>query len=364
MTVPHSLVDNVLELSYQTSVSGFTKSLHAVMDCFDLNGWACLFPPSFNAGGRYVIMGKGINESSHLLKQDILQQITDYGINAQTEALIKHLAYELSSDKKTNVRIVTLNRPRRSLFILFLYRNQTPFKSEESEQFERVGRHLDRCFVRLSNAQEQEFMNSFFRLTSNLYSEGVCLLDTNKTSVFENTPFREHIYMWEYGREAARQHTLPRQVQLPKDWIIACDEALKVFKESEFPPVSSRIAISQGPLVRLEIPIVQSEFIEGAVRYIAFKSGLGIRPYLLLNTNLRERSISNSISLSELSTKVAFSRREKEVGELIMEGYTAARIANALKIALPTVKTHIRNILRKAGVRNRLELMSLCSKKA
>ncbi len=357
-----NIVESLLELSYQSSLNGFTKSLHQVMGCFELNGWACLFPPSFNAGGRYVVMGQGIQEKSHMLNQNILQQITQYGVNAQTESLLKHLAYELATNKESSIHIVTMNRVKRSLFILFLYRDGTTFSSEEKNTFEALGKHLDRCFVRLADDQEQEFMISFFKLTTNLYSEGLCLLDTNKQSLFDNTPFREHIYMWENGRDAIRSHTLPRQVKLPDVWKEACDEALKVYSESEFPPTSSRIAVSQGPLVRLEIPIVQSEFIEGAVRYLAFKSGLGVRPYLLLTSNLRKRSISNSITLTDLSSKASFSRREKEVGELIMEGYTASRIAEALNIALPTVKTHIRNILRKAGVRNRLELMSLCAK--
>ena len=45
---------------------------------------------------------------------------------------------------------------------------------------------------------------------------------------------------------------------------------------------------------------------------------------------------------------------------MILSGAPAQDIANQLKISLPTVKTHISNILRKAGVKTRLEFVGLC----
>jgi len=55
------------------------------------------------------------------------------------------------------------------------------------------------------------------------------------------------------------------------------------------------------------------------------------------------------------------SPREQEVAALTCLGYTNAEIAKRLHIALPTVKTHIRNILRKFGLSNRTELQRLLS---
>ena len=63
---------------------------------------------------------------------------------------------------------------------------------------------------------------------------------------------------------------------------------------------------------------------------------------------------------AKIAEALGFSRRELELGELILSGAPAQEIATKLKISLPTVKTHIRNILRKAGVRTRLEFVSLC----
>lgn len=47
--------------------------------------------------------------------------------------------------------------------------------------------------------------------------------------------------------------------------------------------------------------------------------------------------------------------RETEVVELIAEGKSNAEIAQDLVLSLPTVKSHVRNILFKLGVRDRLQ---------
>ena len=261
-----------------------------------------------------MIIAKGIRENSSLPNQQSLFRLTQYGINRETEALLKSLGRELSPTKTAHIQIIPLRRKGKALFILFLFRDGNPFTNEEIELANNVGKHLDRCFVLLSQEQEQEFVVGFFRLVSNIYSEGLCLLDTNKRLTFDNTPFREHLYIWEHGREAVKNLKLPRQVALPSDWEEACDEAVKIYQKSNFPQVSSRMAITQGPLVRLEMPVTSTEYLEGAVRYLAFKSSLGIRPYLLLTTNLQKRLIRKSASFVEFAKKIELSKREKGSG--------------------------------------------------
>ena len=51
--------------------------------------------------------------------------------------------------------------------------------------------------------------------------------------------------------------------------------------------------------------------------------------------------------------------RERQVARLIWMGYTNGEIAAALYISTDTVKTHVRNILRKFGVRNRVQLRQM-----
>jgi DNA-binding NarL/FixJ family response regulator len=49
------------------------------------------------------------------------------------------------------------------------------------------------------------------------------------------------------------------------------------------------------------------------------------------------------------------SRRELEVLKLLVEGYNNVEIAANLHVSCNTIKTHIRNILEKFGVDNRIQ---------
>lgn len=55
----------------------------------------------------------------------------------------------------------------------------------------------------------------------------------------------------------------------------------------------------------------------------------------------------------------AFTAREKEIALFLTKGMTYKQISEQLYIAIPTVKTHVTNIYRKCGVKNKHELTSL-----
>jgi PAS domain S-box-containing protein len=59
--------------------------------------------------------------------------------------------------------------------------------------------------------------------------------------------------------------------------------------------------------------------------------------------------------LAEIAVQ-ALTRREKEVMELMMRGDSNEKIARELHVSLTTVKTHVRNVLRKLGAEKRWEL--------
>ena len=59
---------------------------------------------------------------------------------------------------------------------------------------------------------------------------------------------------------------------------------------------------------------------------------------------------------SPLST---MSRREMDVVNLLLDGRPTAEIASTLGVSLATTRCHIRNMLKKAGVHSRAELVSL-----
>ncbi|MCC6147679.1 MAG: response regulator transcription factor [Anaerolineaceae bacterium] len=60
--------------------------------------------------------------------------------------------------------------------------------------------------------------------------------------------------------------------------------------------------------------------------------------------------------------EVSFTPREREVLGYMVAGYSNPKIASELSLSLPTVKTHVSNILSKLGVSSRTEAVALALK--
>jgi two-component system, NarL family, response regulator DevR len=65
-----------------------------------------------------------------------------------------------------------------------------------------------------------------------------------------------------------------------------------------------------------------------------------------------------SARLAEAVERSGLTQREREVLGFMLQRLTNAQIANELFIELPTVKTHVRNILGKLGLRSRRDLFA------
>lgn len=55
----------------------------------------------------------------------------------------------------------------------------------------------------------------------------------------------------------------------------------------------------------------------------------------------------------------ALSPREREVFQLMAEGHTAAAVGDRLGVSVETVRTHVRNVVRKLGARNRVHAIAM-----
>jgi DNA-binding NarL/FixJ family response regulator len=72
-----------------------------------------------------------------------------------------------------------------------------------------------------------------------------------------------------------------------------------------------------------------------------------------------KKLLLKSPTSNQLAKMKAVSRREMEVLALISESMTNEEIAQKLFLSAKTVKTHIRNIFEKTGIRNRVEAVLL-----
>lgn len=356
------VLEHLLGLALQPALTGFEQGLKALLDLFDLAAWACLFPPSFSAGGRHLFVAHKTKPDAALL-QRAAKEGWDNFIQAGGEAggRLNALAADLAPAPDARWRVVQFSRGRQSGFTLFLYRSadRGVFSSSELEVLAQVGRQIDRCFLALARQQEQEFFGGLLKLICDLHPGGVCVLDQRRRPILENKLFRTHMLGWERGLQAVTQINLPKQTQLPAVWQQACGEAFAAYQQNRLLP-TARLVVSHGPVVFLEQKLSPVETLEGTVRYLAFQNTLGVIPYLLLTSTSKRTHARRLPSLDRLAEQHRFSRREREVAELVLEGASAAEIVEQLKVAMPTVKTHIRNLLQKTGVKTRLQFVSLC----
>ncbi len=79
----------------------------------------------------------------------------------------------------------------------------------------------------------------------------------------------------------------------------------------------------------------------------------------LKNATLKLKTES---AMNRLYARFKISEREQEIINLILKGKTNKDIEDTLFISIKTVKSHIYNIYRKMGVKNRLELINLIQK--
>jgi len=94
-------------------------------------------------------------------------------------------------------------------------------------------------------------------------------------------------------------------------------------------------------------------------------AAMNLVPLVLLRRLLEHRGASELAEpggadvVEAFSERYAISVREREIVRLLLAGGTNSEIAAALYISSNTVKNHVYNVYRKAGVRSRIELANL-----
>src|SRR5690606_4047892 len=173
------VLDQLLALALQPSWSGFEEGLKGLWDSFGLAAWACLFPPSFNAGGRHLFIAHAIRTPTPMLQRAAREGWENFMADpTRAPQRLQELATELAPGPDFKGRVIQLNRGRQTGFTLFAYR--TPdfdFTPPELELLAQVGRQVDRCFVAMARQQEQEFVGGLFKAVCDFHPDGLCVLD-------------------------------------------------------------------------------------------------------------------------------------------------------------------------------------------
>ena len=77
-----------------------------------------------------------------------------------------------------------------------------------------------------------------------------------------------------------------------------------------------------------------------------------------VSTDILPDASTQTLSGEMLFQQYNISPREKEIIELLLQGYSNQKMGELLYISLSTVKTHLRNIYSKFGVKSRYELIT------
>lgn len=114
--------------------------------------------------------------------------------------------------------------------------------------------------------------------------------------------------------------------------------------------VGNLIAGQRFPGLTLTVAILSS------VAVLAFLTASSALPRF--ETELPSRGVAQE-KTADTFARYGLSKRESEVCELLLQGYTMRQIAGILSIAYPTVNTYCTTLYRKTGVNSRTELMLL-----
>jgi DNA-binding NarL/FixJ family response regulator len=100
-------------------------------------------------------------------------------------------------------------------------------------------------------------------------------------------------------------------------------------------------------------------YVTRATTFVTVAILAGHRPRRLDQANgFAPRDADGAAEPSEASPADLLTKRELEVLEMMAEGATNAEVADRLVIAQSTVQSHVKNILRKLGVRNRTQAVA------
>src|SRR3954469_5329130 len=107
------VLEHLLGLALQPSLNGYEQGLKSLLELFDLTAWACLFPPSFSAGGRHLFVAHSTKPQAPLLQRAAREGWEKFiGEGEQAAQRLNDLAIDLMPTTQCRWRVVQFSRGR------------------------------------------------------------------------------------------------------------------------------------------------------------------------------------------------------------------------------------------------------------
>ncbi len=241
---------------------------------------------------------------------------------------------------------MTLRRNNRidGMITLWRSRKQPDYQTEDISRAGILAPHLA---IAMRNVSRVARVNNWQKQLTHLEeveNEGLILLDHRLRAVFFNSKAQE--LCCQLNPDSESHPVVPSESEFPIPAVVIddCLELLDRLKVEEQPVLwpKSRVIISlNGLKVRLE-----SSLIWQSVQAAA-------KPSFIITLKELAEDYEEGTSLQ---SRFNLSKRELEIIYYIVKGLSDSEIADKLFISRLTVQTHIKNIYRKLGAKNRIEL--------
>ncbi len=116
-------------------------------------------------------------------------------------------------------------------------------------------------------------------------------------------------------------------------------------------------AVREGIAGYLLMDASASEIV-AAVRFVV--DGGAVCPPELCRALFAHVAQGPTVPSFEIQNELGLTRREQQLVEMVGRGFTNKEIASDLNLSEQTVKNHVHRMLRKMGVRNRLQAVEAC----
>ncbi|HSW57731.1 MAG TPA: helix-turn-helix transcriptional regulator, partial [Dehalococcoidales bacterium] len=179
-------------------------------------------------------------------------------------------------------------------------------------------------------------------------STGVIVLDSELRPVYSNLKMLEFDTLLggpgNYGGQPGNYSRLPEQVKTE------CRAMIENVRISTQPLLQNRhVAVYQNQRQKVDVEIMTLPLeTPPARRFNQF--------YLLLIFS--KSTSSSSQGASKIKGDFTLTPREKEIADCLCQGLSNKEISRKLFVSLPTVATHVQNILHKTGISRRSQFIS------